>query len=49
VYILQNVFDIQQGVSIGFFTKDEEVNSKSIIYQSNIWGKRDTKYQKLQF
>jgi predicted helicase len=41
----ENVFDIQQGVSTGFFIKQklEKENSKA-IYHSEIWGQKHAKY-----
>ena len=45
----ENVFDIQQGVSIGIFIKKEITNLEKIIdtptiYYADLWGKRDGKY-----
>jgi predicted helicase len=38
----ENVFDIQQGVSIGFFIKN--FTNKRIICQFDLWGRRETCY-----
>ena len=39
----ENVFDIQQGVSIAFFVKNKNAKSRS-VYQSDLFGLRDSKY-----
>lgn len=36
-----NVFDIQQGVAIGFFTNTPCAGG---VYHADLWGERDTKY-----
>ncbi|MEI6044886.1 MAG: type ISP restriction/modification enzyme, partial [Chloroflexota bacterium] len=43
----QNVFDIQQGVTIGFFVKRpiKQPKNAGTIFHSHLWGKRDDKYQ----
>ncbi len=44
----ENVFDIQQGVSIGLFIKKNQDNSKGCqIHFSELWGSRDYKYTEL--
>ena len=40
----ENVFDIQQGVSIGIFVKRAAKVNKTIRYAS-LWGRRESKYQ----
>ena len=42
----KNVFDIQQGVSIGIFIKTSS-KSKSQIYHMDLWGNREEKYKLL--
>ncbi len=39
----KNVFDIQQGVSIGFFVK-QLFCSKKLVFHSELWGLRKNKY-----
>ncbi len=41
----ENVFDIEQGVSINLFIKNK--NKAKGIYYANLWGKRHHKYQQL--
>ena len=43
----ENVFDIQQGVTIGIFVKKSGVREKVQVYHADIWGKREAKYQTL--
>lgn len=43
----ENVFDIQQGVSIGFFVKKSNHEKQTNIYYADMWGTRDQKYSKL--
>jgi len=43
----KNVFDIQQGVSIAFFMKEEGKNGPAKIYHAELWGSRESKYQQL--
>ena len=40
-----NVFDIQQGVSISIFIKSIERSSKSKVYYYDLYGSRDDKYK----
>jgi hypothetical protein len=42
----ENVFDIQQGVAIGIFVK-EQSNAGTQVYYTDIWGKRESKYRTL--
>lgn len=39
----ENVFDIQQGVSINIFVKKEKRDSKCSVYYSDLFGTRETK------
>ncbi|WP_428235489.1 type ISP restriction/modification enzyme [Gracilimonas sp.] len=45
----ENVFDIQAGVSINIFVKSNEASSNSIasVFQKDVYGKREIKYEKL--
>jgi len=43
----QNVFDIQQGVSIGIFVKEPNQNNPIQIYHASLWGNREQKYKLL--
>ncbi|MDZ7691605.1 MAG: type ISP restriction/modification enzyme [Balneolaceae bacterium] len=40
----ENVFDIQQGVSINLFVKNNNSNNLARIFHSDCYGKRDEKY-----
>lgn len=40
----ENVFDIQQGVSINIFVKTSKSKKLSNVYYRDLYGKRDTKY-----
>ncbi len=42
-----NVFDIQQGVSIGIFVKHRSTNEPTMVYYADLWGKRQGKYAAL--
>jgi hypothetical protein len=42
----QNVFDIQQGVAIGIFTKALD-RGPTIVHHADLWGSRDEKYRAL--
>ncbi|MFM6053722.1 MAG: DNA methyltransferase, partial [Sphaerospermopsis kisseleviana] len=48
----ENVFDIQQGVSISLFSKDQKNNTDEIIdskiLHAHLYGTRDSKYDWLQ-
>ena len=41
----QNVFDIQQGVSIGIFIKEPGKNTPAEVYHAEFWGNRSAKYE----
>lgn len=45
----QNVFDIQQGVSIGIFIKEPGISGdiKAIVYHADLWGLREVKNKML--
>ena len=42
-----NVFDIQQGVSINIFVKNCASNSETKLYNYDLYGKRESKYEYL--
>ncbi|MEK0194482.1 type ISP restriction/modification enzyme [Microcoleus anatoxicus] len=41
----QNVFDIQQGVSIGIFIKEPGKTGLANVHHADLWGDRATKYE----
>lgn len=41
----ENVFDIQQGVAIGFFLKKKGDKQKKKVFHSEVWGLREKKYE----
>ncbi|MEG4517119.1 MULTISPECIES: type ISP restriction/modification enzyme [unclassified Microcoleus] len=41
----QNVFDIQQGVSIGIFIKEPGKTGAANVHHADLWGNRATKYE----
>lgn len=41
----ENVFDIQQGVSIGIFVKKPNSNKACVVRHSELWGTRQSKYE----
>lgn len=41
----QNVFDIQQGVSIGIFIKEPGKTGAANVHHADLWGDRATKYE----
>jgi predicted helicase len=43
----ENVFDIQQGVSIGVFVKKTQEIDNAKIYHADLWGRRANKYETL--
>jgi predicted helicase len=43
----ENVFEIQQGVAIGIFVKEENEASPAKVYYADMWGMRDAKYNAL--
>ncbi len=45
----QNVFDIQQGVSIGIFIKEPGKSTPARVHHAELWGSRDAKYEALNF
>jgi len=45
----QNVFDIQQGVSIGIFIKEPGKSTPAKVHHAELWGSRDAKYEALNF
>ncbi len=40
----ENVFDIQQGVSIGIFVKEAGKSGDAKVYHTDLWGRREGKY-----
>jgi predicted helicase len=43
----QNVFDIQQGVSIGIFVKEPGKDTPAKVHHAELWGDRASKYKSL--
>ncbi len=43
----ENVFDIQQGVAIGLFVKDQSKDVPATVHYAELWGLREEKYQTL--
>ena len=43
----QNVFDIQQGVSIAIFVKENGKPGPATVHHSELWGTREVKYKSL--
>ena len=43
----ENVFDIQQGVSIGIFVKLPGKHSEAKVFHADLWGSRENKYAQL--
>ncbi|MGO8735927.1 MAG: type ISP restriction/modification enzyme [Terriglobia bacterium] len=43
----ENVFDIQQGVTLGIFLKEPGKAGPAEVYHAALWGLRQTKYQRL--
>lgn len=43
----ENVFDIQQGVTIGLFIKEPGKTDKKHAYYADMWGARENKYKAL--
>jgi predicted helicase len=41
----ENVFDIEEGVSIGVFVKESGKNGSATVHYSDLWGLCDRKYQ----
>ena len=44
----ENVFDIQQGVSIGIFIKKPKNHNPAKVHYAELWGNRESKYGWLQ-
>ncbi len=43
----ENVFDIQQGVTLGIFIKDQNKAGQAKVFHAHLWGLRERKYQYL--
>jgi hypothetical protein len=43
----ENVFDIQQGVTLGIFVKEPQEGRLGKVYYSELWGSRDSKNEQL--
>jgi predicted helicase len=43
----ENVFDIQQGVTLGIFLKEPSKAGTATVYHADLWGLREIKYQRL--
>ncbi len=43
----ENVFSIQQGVSISFFIKTKSSGNKKAVFSADMWGDRNLKFDKL--
>jgi hypothetical protein len=43
----ENVFDIQQGVTLGIFVREPGNKSPGKVYHAELWGLRDAKYRYL--
>jgi Type ISP C-terminal specificity domain/N-6 DNA Methylase len=43
----ENVFDIQQGVTLGIFVKEPNKEGPAKVFHTDMWGLREWKYQKL--
>jgi hypothetical protein len=43
----ENVFDIQQGVTIAIYVKNEKLQKDKKIYYADLWGLREEKYKYL--
>ncbi|NQT20114.1 MAG: hypothetical protein HQ592_10450 [Planctomycetes bacterium] len=44
----ENVFDIQQGVSIGIFVKEPGKNGPAKVHHAELWGSQNEKYKRLR-
>lgn len=44
----ENVFDIEQGVAIGLFTKKTEGERQAAVYRGDVWGTRAAKLERLK-
>ena len=43
----ENVFDIQQGTAIGLFVKQPNASGSARVYHADLWGTRESKYERL--
>ncbi len=43
----ENVFDIQQGVTLGIFVKESGKTGPAKVFHGDLWGVREGKYQRL--
>jgi predicted helicase len=43
----ENVFDIQQGVAIGIFIKEQSKTGPAKVYHADLWGLRAGKYEEI--
>ncbi len=43
----QNVFDIQQGVSVALFVKEAGKSGPAVVQHADLWGTRENKYKAL--
>ncbi len=43
----ENVFDIQQGVSVGIFIKKSSSKTQATLFRTDLWGIRTSKYHQL--
>ena len=43
----ENVFDIQQGVTLGIFVKEPNNATPAKVFHADLWGLREGKYQRL--
>lgn len=43
----ENVFDIQQGVTISIFVKEPDITGPATIHYADVWGLREQKYETL--
>jgi predicted helicase len=43
----ENVFDIQQGVTLGIFVKEPNKGGPAKVFHADLWGLRESKYQRL--
>ena len=43
----ENVFDIQQGVAISIFIRDSSKSSPAEVHHADLWGTRESKYERL--
>jgi len=43
----ENVFDIQQGVTIGLFVREQGKDGPARVHYADVWGLRDAKYNTL--